>query len=245
MDTKQQRELDALERVQSYLDAHVELSGLKGTSLRGNLDTAVSSVQAQRATQGTSALQLEGVGTRQTAMAESLKTQHMEPIARYARVRLKGVPDIGALTVSVKNLRGPKLVAKAQAMAAAAEQHSADMTQVGFPADAVSQLQQAAAALNQAIQDRVAATRAKTESTAGIRQQLLAGRDAVRMLDAVVVKTLAGNAALLAGWRQAKRVTKKGVPEATAAAVPTVGPSGATPTPAATQPSGTQEVKAA
>ena len=243
MNTHQVHKLDSLERVQSFLDAHQELSGLKGTIMRAQLDAAVSAIGTQRAVQGSTTLQLQGAATQVKSLAEQLRTQHMEPIAKYARVRLKGVPNISALTLSVRGLTGVKLVAKARDMAAAAEPYASDLTQAQFPADAIAQLQQAANSLEAALKDRSDAKRSRTGSTAGVKQQLVAGRDAVAMLDAVVRRTVAGNAVLLAEWRQAKRITLKGVQSATPAAT-TPAASAPTTAAAASQPT-TQEVKAA
>jgi len=64
----------------------------------------------------------------------------------------------------------------------------------------------------------------------GIHVELTQGREAVVMLNAVVSKMLHGDAALLAGWRVATRITAK----AGAVRAPVVGPAPVPPTPLVT-----------
>jgi hypothetical protein len=216
----QQHEQEALRRVQHFLDTHADVVGpLKDSEARKQLDDAVAKLNAHTLDQGTARLEASGQTHRQQQAANVLKSEHMQPIAKFARAKLKGVPDVAALTKSGANLHGNKLVSAARAMATAALPHADVLTKGGFPADAVQQLGTAADALSAAITDRAATKVQGVVATAGIRKETLRGREAVHMLDAVVSKPLASNPELQAGWRSAKRVTLKSGGSGTPAAV--------------------------
>lgn len=233
MEAHQQYTLDSLERSQRLIDATPELETLKGTQAYAQLGAAITAVNTQHLQQGTATLELEGVKNRQKSLATVLRDQHMAPLAKFARANLAGVPDYKALAVSTKGLRGKKLVAAAEAQGNAAKPYVTQLTAAQFPADTIDQLLQAAAAVQAALVDRATASSTKVGAAAGIKQYLKSGRGAVKALDASVEKMLAGNATLLAEWRQAKRVVKKpgGPGTAVVAPAPTTPPK-ATPTPA-------------
>ena len=156
-------------------------------------------------------------------MTGVLKSQHMQPIAKFARTRLKGVPDISALSQSGSRLQGNPLVKAARAMATAALPHADVLTQGGFASDAVQQLGAAADALAAGITERFDTRVQRVAATKGIKTELVRGRDAVHMLDAVVTKPLSSDPALLAGWRSAKRVTAKPVSASAPVGAPVAG----------------------
>jgi hypothetical protein len=210
MFTHQLNQLDTLTNVQHFLDVHDDVVGpLKDTEGRKLLDAVVAQLFAQENEQFTADGVLRGALARQRSLVAELKQQHMKPIAKFARAKLRGTPDFTALARSGSNLKGSKLVGAARAMATAAASVSDVLTAAQFPADAVKQLGAAADAVANAIVDRAASKQARGAATASIRQHLSLGREAVAMLDPIVTKRLAGNKGLLEGWRQAKRVVKK------------------------------------
>jgi hypothetical protein len=234
MQLHQQHQEESLRRVQSFLDAHADVVGsLKESEARKQLDDAVGALSTQTLAQGSAGLDSTGKANRVRQLTSDLKTQHMQPIAKFSRAKLKGVPDFAALTQSASQLRGNPLVKAALAMATAALPHADVLTQSGFAPDAVQQLGAAANTLQTAITDVQNTRVARIGATKGIRAQLVRGRDAVHMLDAVVTKPLSGNPALLAGWRSAKRVTARPVSASVPVVVPATG-SAAKPAVAAT-----------
>ena len=128
---------------------------LKDSEARKQLDDAVAKLDAHTLDQGTARLEASGQTHRQQQAAAVLKSEHMQPIAKFARAKLKGVPDVAALTKSGSGIRGNKLVSAARAMATAALPHADVLAKGEFPADAVQQLG-AANALGAAITDREA-----------------------------------------------------------------------------------------
>ncbi|MDB4913909.1 MAG: hypothetical protein JWM95_1553 [Gemmatimonadetes bacterium] len=210
MQYNQQRQFDALTRSEAVLDANVDVIGALATSAgRQQLHNAVTALSALTNEQGSANLFMLGHRTRERAISAELVTQHMRPIAHFARVKLRGVPDIAAIGRSTKRLTGHKLVNAARAMATAAAPHRDALTQGGFPPDAIDQLGASADALLRALTDHANMKVARVGSTKGIEEQLKLGREAVEMLHAVISRQYAGDEAFLARWNAARRVTSK------------------------------------
>jgi hypothetical protein len=210
MKQHQQRQLDALRRVQDFLDSHADVVGaLRESEGRKQLDAAATRLATLDNDQGTAGLELAGQASRAKALTADLRASHMQPIARFARARLRGTPDFAALTRSASRLQGKPLVRAARAMATAAAPHADALTRGGFPADTIAQLAAAADALGESLVERANTRVRRVGATKGIEADLLSGREAVAMLHAVIGKQFAGDATFLAEWRAARRVVGK------------------------------------
>jgi hypothetical protein len=210
MNQQQQRKLDSLRRVQDFLDANADAVGaLKDSEGRKQLDDAVNTLEAHSGDQAATDLAMAGQINRQRSLQTELRASHMQPIATFARAKLRGVPDFAALVKSGLDLQPKQLVRAARAMATAAAPQQDVLTRAGFPGDTVAQLGAAASALENALTERANAKVRRVGSTKGIREELLKGREAVAMLNAVVSKQFVGNETFLAAWRAAHRVTAK------------------------------------
>jgi len=237
----QQRKLDSLRRVQDFLDANADTVGaLKDSAGRKQLDDAVTAITTHSSGQAATDLDLAGQKAQQKALVKDLRQQHMVPIARFARAKLRGAPDFAALTNSGFLLQPTQLVRAARAMATAAAPHADSFTASGFPADTVAQLAAAATSLESTIAGRANAKVARVGATKGIREELVKGREAVSMLNAVVSKQFLQDKPFLAAWRAAHRVTAKpGAARGAPAAADTNGTAApamaAAPSPSATQ----------
>ena len=237
MHKQQQHVADSLRRVQAFLDSHAAVLGpLKDTEARKQLDQAVDRASTHALGQLTAEREFAGAGNQVKSLADDLKASHMTPVAMFARAKLRGVPDFKALAEVPRNLRGPRLVTAAHAMASAATPYVDRLESAKFPGESVPQLAAAAHALEAAFAERMAAGSRRVVATAGIRKELAVGREAVAMLDPIVAKRLAGKEDLLAGWRSAKRITQRPQGNLVIAVVP--------PTPP-TPPASTPEVRAA
>jgi hypothetical protein len=210
MKQHQQRELDSLRRVQDFLTTNAEaIKPLADTEGRRQLDGAVAQLAVFGDEQGGSDLQMAGQINRERSLTADLKARHMQPIATFARARLRGVPDFAALTRSASGVTGRQLVRAARAMATAGAPHAEALTRGGFPADTIAQLAAAADAVQNALVERANTKVTRVGATKGIQEQLRTGREAVAMLHAVISKQFAGDPTFLAGWRAARRVTSK------------------------------------
>ena len=205
---KQQYQFDSLRRVQLFLDTPGDAVGpLKDTDARKQLDQAVEQGAAHIVAQGLAEREFGGFARTVKALVADLKGNHMTPLAKFARANLRGVPDYQRLADVPQNLSGGRLVSAAKAMAAAAQPYADQLAKAQFPTGSVQQLSAAADALDKALTDRATAQSERVGATAGVKQELALGREAVAKLDPIVLKKLAGQKDLLARWRQAKRVT--------------------------------------
>jgi hypothetical protein len=227
----QQYQVGSLRRARDYVHGHADVAGAVAESeALAQLDHALARLAALGTGQGTADLMMAGQISRERALVAELKNEHMLPISTFARARLRGVPDFAALIHGGSARETKDVVQAARAMAEAAVPHTAALVRGGFPADTIAQLTAAADAVSAAVTERANTKVNRTNTTKGIEEAILDGREAVGMLHAVISKKFAGDPALLAGWHTARRVAAKpGVPRGTAgkSAVP-VAPASAT-----------------
>ena len=206
----QQRELDSMVSARDFIDANVATLGPIATSAgRRQLDTAISAITRFSETQSSMDRRLRGLSAREHVASQELKLQHMSGIAAFARARLVGIPEYAALTRPYTDLLRGQLVRAARSMASAAAPHHADLVDAGFPDDVLPQLEAAAARLEDIVAERASTLAARMAATVGIAAELTGGREAKRILDAVVTRRLVAEPASLAAWQYAKRVVRK------------------------------------
>lgn len=111
-------------------------------------------------------------------------------------------------------------------MSAAAQPYSEAFAAGGFPADTIAQLDAAIDALGQAVMKRGHLRFTRVGSTTGIKQQIILGREAVKLLDAVISRQFASDETVLAAWASASRVDlKTGSPRGATSPAPSAAPS--------------------
>ena len=263
MKATQKRELQSFRRVEAWLVAHPEL--LPSTTTVGagatSASTPGSAVPAASAALATQLESLRGVVSRVTTYAaeqdaqqklstrdgtnalqlrDELRQHHMRPITQAAQALRKTVPGIGgALRMPKSHADSEALVSAANAMAQNAAIYQDVLIEHGMPADFIDQLNAAAAAVKQGVDQRGAARARRVGATKGVRTELQLGHSTVGLIGAALSRLLRGQPALLAEWENAKRVTIKG-----AAGTGTLdsGAGGSSSPPA---PAGAQDVKAA
>jgi hypothetical protein len=227
----QQYQVGSLRRARDYVQGHADVAGAVAESeALAQLDHALARLTTLGTEQGTANLQMAGQISRERVLVAELKHEHMLPISTFARARLRGVPDFAALTRSGYARETKDVVQAARAMAEATVPHTAALIRGGFPADTIAQLTTATDAVSAAVAERANTKVNRTNTTKGIEEAILDGREAVGMLHAVISKQFARDAALLAGWHTARRVVAKpGVPRGTAGtSVVSVAPASAT-----------------
>lgn len=209
MNQHQQRQLDALRRVQNFLDTRAgDVVILKQCEGRIQLDDAVARIATSSSEQGAATRNMDGLLSRQKSLVSELRYRHMQPIATFARARLHGAPDFAALTRSTLRLRPKPLVHAAQAMAVAAAPHAEVLAKGGFP-DGIVRLEAAADALTATMEERANMRVDKIRATRGLHDEVQRGRKAVSMLHAVVNNLFGHDATFMAGWNAARRVGLK------------------------------------
>jgi hypothetical protein len=202
----QQRQLDALRRVQNFLDSHAgDVEAVKECDGRKQLDDAVARIDASIREQGMAARQIDGLQSRQKTLVSELRYRHMQPIATFARARLQGAPDFAALTRSTLRLGPRPLVHAARAMADAAAPHGEALAKGGFPG-VIASLFATADALAKAMEDRAKTRTARQHATQELREQVQLGRTAVSMLHAVVNSQCGHDKVFMTTWNAVRRV---------------------------------------
>lgn len=203
----------SLRQVQQFLTVHAgAVPSAAASTARRQLDTAVADLDQAAIAQGAITREWRGEVQRRATLERTLVRKYLTPLAKFARASLKGAPDYAALTPSSTDLERERLVKTAQAMAAAADAHVADLRQAHFPADFLDQLRSAAAAVQASLDAGAAGRVRRTGVTKQIRVTIASGRRAVATLDALVTHTIVGNAALEREWRSAKRVRRRNAP---------------------------------
>ena len=231
MNQHQQRRFDALLRVQQFLDTNAsDVGTLAASAGRKELDAAVSALTDCADIQGSANLTMAGQINHERFLEVAVRNEHMKPIATFARARLRGVPEIAALSKRLDDLHGARLVRAARSMASAAEPHADAFTAAGLPSDTVGPLGAAADALQAALTARASSKVGRIAATKAVSEQVRIGCDAVSILHAIVSKQFAGDPIFLAGWDAARRIgAKKGALRGAGASVGDVTPIGGTP----------------
>ena len=212
--------LTAFRKVQAFLDENVALIGaIKDSEGKQLLDATIARFEQHGLDQSTSRLEIDGHASLKQALELELKKVHLLPIASFARARLRGLPDYATLTRSTTAMKGPALVRAARSVAVAAKPYADALTKAGFPADTLAQLTAAADKLEETIDGRANLKVRRVSATTGISEATKQGREAVKMLSAVIERQFAKDKTFLAAWKSAKRVVAKpGFPRGTAAA---------------------------
>ena len=228
MQTAQGNLLESLRNVKAFLDIHAEqLGSVIKTGTRTSLLEAIADLEGfgnqQAAGDGAS----KGATKLRAALRVALIHDRMAVVSRIGRAKLPNTPELATLKMPRGNPSDTKLAQAAYEMANAADAHAPVFVEAGLDADFAAQLKKAADAMIDARQLRSMSRVRRATATKGLKSQLSAGRKIVHVLDALVRTELRQEPALLAGWTQAKRVSKvTGAPASG-------GPAPATPAPSA------------
>ena len=210
MRQEQQRKFDSLGRVRDFARTRPEAAGaLAGSPALAQLDGAITAIAGHVLTQGTADRSLAGQISRQRALVQELIRRHITPIAKFARAKLRGTPGFAELTFKPDEKRPAALVRAARSMAVAAAPYADALVAAGFPADAIATFSATIDTLADTIAQRGHFRHVRVGSTKGIEEQLRLGREAVKLLDAVLTRQFAFDATFLAAWKSATRIDKK------------------------------------
>ena len=205
--------LDALRRVQGFLDAHAAALGpIIPASLRARLDAVVTQLAGFQVEQNAADGTAHGEAVNQAELRKTFVTQFMEPIRHLAKGALKTSADFPALSVASSRLRKSDFLGAAQSLADAAAKYEKVFTDGGMPADFLTQLHEAIATMtaSKVAQDRSVARRAA--ATQGITATDKTAKEVVGVLNGVIAPALKKNTSLLADWKSSKRIVPAPTP---------------------------------
>ena len=210
MRASQTARLDALGRIQTFLDQHADVVGTinKSTS-RTTLDQAVQALRQTAANQAAAEQEMTARTKLKDTLREELRLHHIQPIVAIAKKKFAKTDLIADFKLPAKNTGDSALIAAGTMMADKAAQYSPTFIDQQLPADFIAQLRAAVDALQQAVNARAFTQSQLTTATQTVLNELAIAHTDVQVLNALVVKQLKGNTDLLAGWKQTKRVKAK------------------------------------
>lgn len=209
MKYRQGRVLEALHSVQAFLDKHEEqLAAINASGARKTLDAVAVELRSFAVEQDGGQRKAAGETQNQRALRLALRFA-MRPIAAVAKVKLRETPQVAALKLPSHKLRGQALVAAAHAMADAATPHQEVFVGAGLPAEFIAQLRRAADAVSDSLESRRENQSASAGATRGLAAAEQRGRQALRVLDTLVVPALGNDDGMLRAWKSARRVLAK------------------------------------
>jgi hypothetical protein len=245
---KDTRALQRGRRVDGFLTVNPKVAGDPSTpgiaehhiALRDVIGEWGATATGQEAT----SLSVKGA-TAEIGHLTDLLRQEMRDVVTIARL---AIPDVVKMTVSLQmpkdGIKGERLLIAADGLAVSADQYQDTLVKQGLPADGLARLRSVIQQLRAAIDARGQSIGSRRGSTEKITVLAKQAHKHVRTIDVLLNRVLKDNPALLAEWKQLKRVTIKGVPRAASAEAPDAPVTPVTPIdPAAPAPSA-QEKKA-
>ena len=228
MHTVQSRGLQCFRRVEAWFADHpavVPATGSSAGALAGQvtaLQQVVDRMTAQAAEQITQASQATLAAKDEPTLRKDLRMLHMNAIVKVAGALRGKVPGIGVFKTPSDGMGSESLVHAAAAMHTMAAPYESVFVEHGLPADFLAQLDATAAALKSSVDARGVAQSRRVGASTSLASDLTLGRQILVMIGASLSHALKSDPVTLASWRQARRVTVKGVqPKAVATAVST------------------------
>lgn len=236
--------LQTLRRARTFLDAHDPTLGLSGTDARKALDETIEQLTEQSVTQDRGARGSRGETEKQRAGRFILRAYHMRPIAEIAKLRLRDVPEFGALRMPAGSTAVEQLLAAATAMADAARPHEQVLITNGLAPSFIADLRAAVVALRDSIDDRGGHRLTRSGATQGLVTAERRGRSVLKVLDAIVLLRVRNDQQLTGAWMAARRIHRPHVsshaealpPAVLAAPTPPAPATPSTPVPGVTAP---------
>lgn len=217
METRQSRGLQSFRRVEAWFADHpsvVPAAGSSAGALAGQvtaLQQVVDRMTAQATDQTTQATQATLAAKDELTLRKDLRVLHMNAIVKVGGALRGKVPGIGVFKTPSTKMGSESLIHAAAAMHTMAAPYESVFVEHGLPADFLAQLDAAATALRSSVDARGVALSRRTGAGTSLRDDLKLGRQIVVMIGASLSHALKSDPATLASWRQAQRVTVKGV----------------------------------
>jgi hypothetical protein len=219
VDLRQQRVLQSLRRVQAWCVANPGLvpapvgSSASWSPLTRQL-YGVSSIVTQMteaaAQQGVQATQATLEASGEMGLRKHLRAE-LHVVTQVAQALRTTVPGIGVMKMPSTHMQAEALLKVADALRTQASPYEPVLVDHGLAPDFLAQLGDAISALRTSIDARGAARAGQVRATKQVALSIALGHQYVVIMDAALTKALRSNSAKLVEWKNAKRVTIKGV----------------------------------
>lgn len=232
MNARQQRVLQSLRRTQAWCAANPGLvpapvgpsdAWVPLTRQLDALNSIVIRMTDAAAQQGVQARQLTLEATDEPSLRKQLRDE-MHHVTQVAQALRKAVPGIGTLRMPSPHLQVEGLLKAADSLTRQAATYESVLVEHGLPTDFVAQLHGAMATLKASVDSRGAAKGAFVGATKEVATSVSLGHKYVKIMDAAISKALRADSAKLAQWKNATRVTIKGVTTTPVVAIPIASP---------------------
>ena len=232
MNTRQQRVLQSLRRTQAWCIANPGLvpapvgpsdAWVPLTRQLDALNSTVIRMTDAAAQQGVQARQLTLEATDEPSLRKHLRDE-MHHVTQVAQALRKVVPGIGTLRMPSPHLQVEGLLKAADSLTLQAATYESVLVEHGLPAGFIAQLHGAMTTLKASVDGRGAAMGAIVGATKEVAMSIALAHQYVKIMDAAILRSLKDEPARLAQWKNAIRVTTKGVPATPLAAIPFASP---------------------
>jgi len=213
MTNKQQRSLQSFRRVQGWAVAHADILQAAPLPVAAHLEK-LGEVVARIESSATQQDLQHRLSTRSSTDATTRRKavrDAMTPITQVARTLRGTIFGISAISKMPGSADNEHLVTAAISMVENAMIFRTTLIEHGLQPDCIETLQTAAAALKSSVDTRGLARSAGVGASKGLRAETPQGTKLVSLIDAGLLPLLRTDASKLASWRNAKRVTTKGV----------------------------------
>ena len=206
MNSRQQRLLHSIGSVATLLDDRA-FHTRTISPLRGELKIVLKSIRDLAIDQDVSHRSMGSDRASVTSLKTQLRTKHLIPLTRRAKLVLKGYPGIE------ESLRLPHARADVKSHAEASKRilralrpHAPALVDAGFSKTVLADCDRVAKAMAQRHADPDTFRNRRSVATRSIPDAIRHAREIVDVIDSHVNAELADERALISRWRQAKRV---------------------------------------
>ena len=219
MDKRQQRVLQALRRVVHFGAANTGLipapvgPPAAWSPLTRQLDTVnaiITRVSDAATEQGRQATNATLAATSERSLRRTLR-EEMHSVTQVAQSLRKSVPGIGILKMPSHGMQVEALLKYADMLVKQAATYESVLVDHGLAIDFIVHGNELIAELKASVDGRGTARSDVVSATKQVRVGLSQGMQYLRIMDAALTKTLKSEPARLAQWKNASRITIKGV----------------------------------
>jgi hypothetical protein len=208
MNAKSTRKLDMLKRVDRFIVEHPITPAIpRLTAAHTEVTTIITALEAAAANQITGSGQSEGGVDLRVTTARDLR-EYLKNVGRTARMLEKDHPGISPTFRLPRSGSYPALLAKGQAIIAAATPLQADFVDAGLPATFLTELQALLTAFENATNQKHEGGITRVLGTAALKAKANLGVKAATDLDACVRNHFRNSPEMLVAWSHARRIER-------------------------------------
>jgi hypothetical protein len=217
MMSTQETTLTTLHTVQAFMTNNASALGtINQSSTRQALDELAATLRSHGVSQAGARSGRKTAVAQLRVLRSALLVKYLRPISAIAEAQLSQSPDFTELKLPKSVRTTQQLLNTAGAMETAAARYADTFVKAGMSPTFIAELSTAANELQHAVTAKATAFNSQKGATTGLTAVSKQARKIVKQLDALIEPLLAGNPALLAQWKSAKKFTGRAQPIASA-----------------------------